>query len=298
MKFNIKSAAFLLLSIGTLTFSGCGDKKPKEETTTDSLTTDTVTTSNTTVTDKFLNELPQVSEIPAMLQLTGADFNPTLINPSNKVENYTTTSDKAALNLGVYGTDIGYLASYNKTQDILNQVKAAQKLAEKVGITKIFDASIQKRFEANLSKKDSLIGLVNESMVTADKYLKESDRSNTAALIAVGAVIEGLSISTGLIEKYPKNVSAEIRDGVLGELVLTIARQKKTLGDLISILKAAKQDDIVKEYTGHLKDLHKKFETLNIEEQLKNNKGDLKITPQILTDITPKVKEIRNKIVG
>ncbi len=297
MKYTINTTAILLFSAGMLAFSGCSETKTDKHTTTDSLTTDTVTTT-TTVTDKFLGELPKVSEIPAMLQLTGADFNPTLVNPSNKVESYTTTSDKAALNLGVYGTDIGYLASYNKTQDILNHVKSAQKLAEKVGVTKIFDSSIQKRFEANLSKKDSLIGLVNESMITADKYLKESDRTNTASLVAVGAFIEGLSISTGLIEKYPKNVSVEIRDGVLSSLILTIAKQKKTLGDLISILKAAKQDATVKEFTTHLEELHKKFETLNIEEQLKNNKGDLKITPQILTDIIPKVKEIRNKIIG
>jgi len=297
MKYTINSTAFLLFSAGMLAVSGCSEKKAEKHTSTDSVSTDSVTTT-TTVTDTFLKELPQVSDIPAMLQLTGADFNPTLVNPSNKVESYTTTSDKAALNLGVYGTDIGYLASYNKTQDILNHVKSAQKLAEKVGVTKIFDSSIQKRFETNLSKKDSLIGLVNESMITADKYLKESDRTNTASLVAVGAFIEGLSISTGLIEKYPKNVSEEIRDGVLSNLVLTIAKQKKTLGDLISILKAAKQDATVKEFTTHLEELHKKFETLNIEEQLKNNKGDLKITPQILTDITPKVKEIRNKIIG
>jgi len=297
MKYTINSIAFLLFSAAMLGVSGCTEKKAEKHTNADSVATDSVTTS-TTITDKFLKELPQVSEIPAMLQLTGADFNPTLVNPSNKVESYTTTSDKAALNLGVYGTDIGYLASYNKTQDILNHVKSAQKLAEKVGVTKIFDSSIQKRFESNLSKKDSLIGLVNESMVTADKYLKESDRTNTSSLIAVGAFIEGLSISTGLIEKYPKNVSEEIRDGVLSNLILTIAKQKKTLGDLISILKAAKQDATVKDFTTHLEELHKKFETLNIEEQLKNNKGDLKITPQILTDIIPKVKEIRNKIIG
>ena len=56
--------------------------------------------------------IPSPSEIPYLLQSTGAEFNQGLVNSKAKVDSYVTHNDKAALNLGVYSADIGYLASY------------------------------------------------------------------------------------------------------------------------------------------------------------------------------------------
>src|SRR5688500_9999814 len=55
--------------------------------------------------------IPPPSEIPYLLQATGAEFNPGLVNSREKVDQYTSHNDKAALNLGVYAADIGYLTS-------------------------------------------------------------------------------------------------------------------------------------------------------------------------------------------
>jgi hypothetical protein len=54
--------------------------------------------------------IPSPSEIPYLIQSTGAEFNEGLVNPRSNVDKYTTRSDKAALNLGVYTADIGYLS--------------------------------------------------------------------------------------------------------------------------------------------------------------------------------------------
>ncbi|HET9486699.1 MAG TPA: hypothetical protein VFO54_04670, partial [Chryseosolibacter sp.] len=64
--------------------------------------------------------IPPPSEIPYMLQATGAEFNQSLVNSREKVDQYTTHNDRAALNLGVYAADIGYLTSYDKTQEALD----------------------------------------------------------------------------------------------------------------------------------------------------------------------------------
>src|SRR4051812_41404805 len=53
--------------------------------------------------------IPSPSEIPYLLEATGAEFNQSLINDRKKADTYASRSDKAALNLGVYAADIGYL---------------------------------------------------------------------------------------------------------------------------------------------------------------------------------------------
>jgi hypothetical protein len=295
----LNKAILTCLTIAALVFTnGCETKKkPDEAKNGDSvaINKDSTIDNGKAVNDpQILSQLPAVSDMPYILQNTGADFNPTLINPYGKASTYTATTDKAALNLGIYGTDIGYLSVYGKTQDIINTVKSAQKLSDQLGVTQAFEASVQQRFEKNLSNKDSLTKIVNESMRAADIFLKKADRSNTASLVATGAFIEGLYIATQLVEKYPKDLK---ETGVLTELIKTVIDQKKSLADLIEILKNAKQDASVAEYRKVLENLHETFKASQLEEKIKTNKGDLRLTDKSIIDIANKVKEIRTKIV-
>lgn len=297
----------LMMIAGSAFFSACNSEKQNStetastETTTSADTTSATTATTPATTDtapKILGALPPTSEVPYLLENTGADFNAGLINSAKKSDSYTTTSDKAALNLGAYATDIGYLSVYDKTQDVINYLRASDKLAKHIGVGNAFERSLEKRFEANLGKKDSLVRIVDESMNQVHKYLEDNNRKGTAALTLTGSFIEGLYISTGLIEKYPKNVPADVRNSVLTNLMLTIIKQKKSLGDLLTILKSAPQDAQVVEYTGYLNDLYKQFENLNFDEKVKNNSGDMVVTDKTLSGITAKVKEIRSKIVA
>jgi hypothetical protein len=284
---------------GVLFLNACNSEKKAGEGDADS----TATVANDTAAvvqtpDKVLSELPPPSEVPSLLQLSGADFNQGLLNSPDKAKNYTTTADKAALNLGVYATDVGYLCVYGKTQPAITYIRSSKVLADNIGVSGAFQASAQERFEKNLSNKDSLVAIIDENMRSTDKFLKESDRKSTAALAIAGGFIEGLYISTGLIEKYPKDVPANVRDQVLVSLTTTILKQKKSLADLIELLKAADQSPQVKEYTDSLTELYKKFEEANFEEKVKANKGDLIVNDKSLVDITAQVKQIRAKIVS
>ena len=297
MKYTFSLTACLLAAL--LTLNGCKETKNNNEqakNVTDSNQAVLADTANMMKNDpQILSELPPVSQIPDMIQNTGADYNATLINPYGKAANYATTTEKAAMNLGVYGTDIGYLSVYNKTQDIINTVKSAQKLADQVGVTKVFDPTVQKRFQDNLARKDSLVKIVNVSMKSADDFLKKSDRSNTAAMVATGAFVEGLYLATGMVEKYPANLK---NSGVLVSLIKTIVDQENSLNDLIKIVKSAKKDAALDEYTKSLEELSATYKASNLKEQIKNNKGDLLLTDKSLADITAKVKQIRSKIVN
>ena len=172
--------------------------------------------------------IPSPSEIPYLLQATGADFNQSLINDNKKSDKYATLNDKAALNLGVYAADIGYLSSYDKTQEAIEYLGAAKALADNLGVIGSFDPEILKRFEANISNKDSLAALINQSIQKTDKYLKDDSRNKLAALMVTGSFVEGLSISTGLIKTYPKNLLPnDQRNLILTPLVRVILEQEK-----------------------------------------------------------------------
>ena len=259
---------------------------------------DTSTVNAAQTPESVLAEMPPVSELPALLELSGAVYTQTLLNKPEKAKNYTTTADKAALNLGVYATDVGYLCVYGKTQPAITYIRSSQALADHLGVTNAFQTETQKRFERNLSNRDSLTAIIDENMRSTQQFLNESDRKNTGALAVTGGFIEGLYISTGLVENYPKNVPANVRDQVMVSLVTTILKQKKPLADLITLLKSSGGDAQVGEYVTSLTELYQKFEAANFEEKLKNNQGNLLVNDKDLAGITAQVKQIRAKIVA
>lgn len=181
--------------------------------------------------------IPPPAEVPYMLQATGADFNKGLIADNKDADKYLNLTEKAALNLGIYATDIGYLSSYDKTQEAINYLGTCKKLAESLGIAGSFSLADIKRFETNVANKDSLASILNNSIVKSDKFLRDDSRSKLAALILTGSFAEGLSISTGLIKSYPKNLLPnDQRNQVLAPLVDVIRSQSKTVDEFTAML--------------------------------------------------------------
>src|SRR6187431_315610 len=123
--------------------------------------------------EEVVYNIPSPTEIPYLLQATGAEFNESLLNSRAKVDQYAARHDKAALNLGVYAADIGYLASYDKTQDAINYLTSCKSLSDNLGVSGAFNAEILKEFEANISDKKSLAHLLDSMIKQAETFLKD-----------------------------------------------------------------------------------------------------------------------------
>src|SRR5215204_2216182 len=119
--------------------------------------------------------IPSPTEIPYLLQATGAEYNESLVNPRSKVDQYASRTDKAALNLGIYAADIGYLSSYEKTQEAIDYLNSTKTLADNLGIIGSFDVEILQKFEANISNKDSLTHLLDRTIKKAENYLADDN---------------------------------------------------------------------------------------------------------------------------
>ena len=298
MKFK-NSLIVKLLTLGVFIFvTSCGGSK-EQDSGTESAEFDASKEELKNQISDIIDEIPQPSEVPFILESTGADFNSALPNDKSKVDSYKTVSRVAALNLGVYGADIGYLSSYNKSQESLEYLTVAKELADELNVTGAFEQQLLERFESNLSVRDSLANILNEAIKNANDYLQDDNRNHIGALILTGSVIEGLYLSTGVVRTYPTDILPEAsKNIILTPLMRMILDQEKAVGDVITMLESVNTDGEQDELITDMKAIKTAYENLNIEDELANNQGNLALTDKALVEITNKVMTLRNKITG
>lgn len=294
LKFNA-SILSLLVCFAVWSCGSCGSKNDKDK-----------NSKEFAKAEKSLNQeikdiaykIPPPSEIPYMLQASGAEFNQSLINDRKKADGYGSQTDKSALNLGVYVADIGYLSSYEKTQESIDYLNVCKSLADKLGVSGTFDRTILKKFEDNIGKKDTLANLLNEAMKKTDEYLQDDNRSKLAALLVTGSYVESLYIATGIIKSYPKNILPDDkRNLILTPLMQMVINQKESVSELTKMLSAADQTGSIPSILADLKNLEASYSALNIQDKIKNNKGSAALSDTILLDITNVVEKLRADIV-
>ena len=294
---KVTRLSLYLLTIATASLlASCGSSTKKEEQSGDEFKQAEESLKDQ-IKDVVYN-IPSPSEIPYLLQATGAEFNKGLLNDRKKVDQYLTRNDKAALNLGVYAADIGYLSSYDKTQEAIDYLNSAKKLADNLGIIGSFDTDVLKKFEANIANKDSLAALLNNAVQKTDKFLKDDSRNKLSAMLVAGSFIEGLYISTGLIKTYPKNLlKDDQRNNILTPLMRVILEQEKSVDELSKMLGTVEQVEPISTIQNDLITLKASFRALNIDEQIKNNNSAMVLSDKNLEEITKIIEKMRKAIV-
>jgi hypothetical protein len=293
MKFQLNSLLLILLACFVL--SSCGPKGDQNK------SSDEFTEAEKSLKDEIKDiaySIPPPSEIPYLLEASGAEYNQTLVNDRKKTDSYKSQSDKAALNLGVYTADIGYLSSYGKTQESIDYLNACKALADDLGVSGSFDRATLEKFEKNIANKDSLAALLNDAMKKTDRYMKDDNRSKLGALMVTGSFVESLYISTGIVKSYPKNILPEDkRNLILTPLMRIIIDQKKSVSEVTKMLGTVEQTGPIPGILADLKSLEASYASLNIEEQIKNNKANLALSDKSLEEITKITEKLRSDIV-
>lgn len=297
MKFiQMKAGQFLYLLLLLAGLSSCGSSSSDDKSNNSQEFEDAQESLKNQIEDVVYN-IPSPTEIPYLLEATGAEFNQSLLNPRSKVDQYVTRSDKAALNLGVYAADIGYLSSYDKTQEAIDYLNSCKTLADNLNVIGSFDLEVLQRFEKNISNKDSLARLLDLTIHNTRDFLKDDDRNKLAAQVVTGSFIEGLYISTGLIKSYPKDLLPEDeRNLVLTPLIQVVLQQEKSVAELLKMLNSVEQTEPVATIVSELKELDQTFKDLNIEDKIHNNQANLVLTDKNLIEITAIVERIRKHI--
>ncbi len=204
MKTTFKSALIIgiMALLGSLTLVRCGKKVEKvidEEITTDSASMD----AKLKLEQVFLN-IPSPIELSKELVKSGFTCNKGLMNSASRSSSYS-SNYKAEVNLGVYGADLGYCTSFAQTQEALAYLNTIKPLADKVGVGAAFDEGMLKRFDGNISNKDTLESIINSAYDKANRNLRSNQRVSSAAVIASGGWIEALYLTTQTLKGVAKS---------------------------------------------------------------------------------------------
>ena len=214
---------FLVLILSFVLFSGC--KSSRNDTEKQSSDIENLDTLSTII--KFENAIfpiPSPWQVMNLIKTNNIDFIENTLNTPDAYSRYN-TSFKQALNLGVYGTDMGYLNLYEKTQESIKFLNSIKKLSEQLGIDQQFDNKFFNRIENNINTQDSLIRIFASAYSDADFYLKTNERDDIGALIITGGWIESLYILCKIAIQTNNR-----------EIINRIGEQKHPLDNLIDLL--------------------------------------------------------------
>lgn len=293
-----KYIPLILLTI--FLFSCGGGAEKKEESVADDVTFSDAEQQIISDMSQVIKDLPPPSIVPNTLMKLGSEYDPDLVNSIDKIEEYQTNEDKAALNLGVYATDVGYQIAYQQVEESISHMDALQRLAETVGVSTAFDMSLMEQYEQSLDNPDSLSSLLNQTMLLAEERLESSDRLSMAALVLSGSFVEGLYLIIGIVEDYSgSGLSEQEKNQKLQPLVQLILDQEKPLKDVIGLMKDIPSDEAILRMISELEILRILYDSDMSE--IKKAMGDDEnyvIPFDMLYDITTEVKRIREDIVS
>jgi len=263
---------------------------------------DTIQINNTDKIFKFKEKLfsiPSPFVASDLIKEISEDFNNDLLNPPENKINYVTTSGKA-LNLGVYTADLAYTNIYEQFSATTKYIKVVRSLSSELQVMNSYTDKVLENFENNLHDKDSLNKIFTNAYRETDLYLSKNNREDIADLVITGAWTEGLYFMTQ-IAKVKSNK----------QLIDRIGEQKYSLQNLLRLLNNSKfinkKTNILIE---KLNDLNFEFKKIDIKYKYVNqivvpnekktvilSETEILITPELLQNITDKIKEIRRLIV-
>ncbi|MEQ9186432.1 MAG: hypothetical protein RLP15_01775 [Cryomorphaceae bacterium] len=248
--------------------------------------------------DKLFN-LPSPLETAMLIEEVGGDFYEDMLNPNTDATQYS-VKNLQAMNLGVYGADLGYCLIYNQSQKAFRLLATTKKLGTDLGISPALYSDLIKRFEGNMENKDSLLIFVSELNRLSDEYLKENESEDVSAMILYGGWLESLYFMTSLSSTLH---SPELRERV-GE-------QKNTIENLIGLIEQQNVDGSFDELLAELKDLKVSFDKVgstyeyveaetNPDQMMTviKSKSSATLDDALLSEIAAKIAKLRNRIIS
>lgn len=268
--------------------------------------------SDVNVLDEDLVDVPvstqiggKMFSIPSPIQMVNMikdkvnTFNEDLLTNPENVANFT-TEYKRALNMGIYGADLGYATIYENNTKAVSYLSSIEKLSDELGIAGAFDQELLERFIDNGNNQDSMLVIMSEGYREGDQFLKDNEEHDIATLILTGGWIEAMYFAAITYEESKNQ-----------DIANRIGEQKTALGTIIDLLEDYNEEELYTDLIDDLKDLKGDFDQIEFNytfvEPIHNtqkhettikSKSSVKIEGGVLESIIEKVKNIRNGLIG
>ncbi len=285
---------------------GCGSKKAPDEkafeASMDSLNNQAPKINDEVVT-ALLDQIPSPLEISMMLKQSGSKYNSSILNSPDNLAKYN-SNYKKALNMGIYGADLGYTNIYGQNMDGVRYLSTIKSLADDLDLGQFFDIATIAKLATNSDNLDSLLLVTTQNFNAINHYLQTENRSNLSILLLVGGWIEAMEIMCQV---------AESQNFKNKEIVDRIGEQKIILEQIAILLSLYKSDNSTAELIKDFEELNKIFEAVNItytykESTMKivngvamiedNSTTTITITDKDAMAIKGKIDSMRNKIIN
>lgn len=283
--------------IAAILFS-CNGNSEKETKTVETDFIDPTSSLNTNFDGKIFS-IPSPVQTALLIKQSSQTFSADMLNPINKVDSYNTEYSRA-LNLGIYGTDLGYASLYDEKSISMNYLANVEKLTTALGLEGAFDERFMKRYENNLANQDSMMIVVSDAFKQADLFLKNSNRKSTSALILTGGWIESMHFACTL-NSQKKNE----------QIINRIGEQKQTLVTIIEILQEYNKMNSNDELIAQMSDLLTSFDKVEMiyefiepetnvakKQTTLNHNITINISEETLSEIKEKISTIRKSIIN
>lgn len=276
-----------ILALGLL-MGACHSSEPSKEQETTTVNADTLASSKPDLSDKELNNiiesLPSPLEFSSLIQYSGAKYKESLLNGTDNRTRYNSQFTKA-INLGIYGADLGYINIYNKTYSAIEYLNTVYALATDLNIGDFFDFNTLKRLAKNNKDLDSIVYITTRGFESMHKQLRKTNNSQISTLILAGGWIEGMYLTTGIIQSGESPNSKD--------LMFTVYDEHIVLDDIVTLLNAFKSqpnfDKIIIDFT-NLKELYAGIASANTGK-------NTSITPEQFEKLAKEIKSIRAKLI-
>ena len=180
----------------------------------------------------ILHRIPSPLEISVLLKQTGKKYNAEFLNSPQNLSRYN-TNYKRALNLGIYGTDLGYTNIYEQSQDGIRYMSTIKDLANELNIGQFFEMETIGRLVSNSENLDSLLLITTQNFNSINHYLQSQNRSHLSVLFLTGGWLEALHITCEVAKTNPNNE----------QLQETIGAQKIILDNILHLLSFYREND-------------------------------------------------------
>jgi hypothetical protein len=249
----------------------------------------------------IINSIPSPLEISFLIHDAGIQYNKSILNSGKNVSRYN-SNDKRALNLGVYGTDLGYTDIYSQSQDGIEYLSAIKELADDLGIGQYVDFETIRKLTETGDNLDSLLLVTSDNFNRINDHFQEQNRSALSVLLLLGGWIESLHLTCQVALQEMNNELIRER----------IGEQKIILENMMILLDVYTKDNhYFEELMIQMKELESAFKHVDIvytyaestSEVIDgvlvikdNSTTEVKIADDDVTEIARIAEKIRNSI--
>ena len=226
-------------------------------------------------------------------------FQPELPNPADSMMNYNTPFS-IAVNLGVYGADLGYVRVMGQESSTTTYMMVIYTLSGKLNIPREIYSYLLTNLDEYFKDPDRMAVQIDTIFTSVSLFLKDNGQEHLTAAMMLGGWTESLYIASQLYIQSPDNF----------DLLERIAEQKYSLNYLINSLNRIQDDQVILQYNLMLKNLKRSYDDISIAYEKGNVKVDtvaktisaneyhIKTSRQTILEIASKIKSLRTRLVS